>query len=196
MRPQAFSVGVLVAGVVSLLVLRLLFVGSPDAHRARVRAALWPPMVGAVVGVAADACMHVDGGVSLSFAGVELGGGAPELMAIGVLGSLAGTGGTALILPQVVALARSRLQDPSASCVAVAGNRLGVITWAVAALLALTACALADERETATACGLAAVCVAGGAGQCVRWWRLARASMSSAPPGAAPYRHLPVARRT
>lgn len=165
MRPQAFAVGVIVAGLVSLLVLRLVFVGSPDAHRARVRAVLWPPIVGAVVGIAADACMHLDGGVSLSFAGVELGGGEPELMAIAVLGAIAGTAGIALVLPQVVVLHRSRLLDPTASRIALAADRLGVVTWGVASLLAMVACAFADERETPTACILALACIAGGAGR-------------------------------
>lgn len=188
MRPQAFAVGVLVAVIVSLLLLRLLFVGSPDAHRARVRAALWPPLVGAVVGIAADGCMHLGGGVSVSFAGVALGGGAPELMAIAVLGALAGTAGTALLLPQVSVLHRSRLLDPTASRVALAADRLGVVAWGVASLLAMAACALADERETATACALALACVTGGAGQWLRWHRLTRASAPSAALVAAPYR--------
>jgi hypothetical protein len=105
-----------------------------------------------------------------------------------VLGAFAGTAGTALVLPQVVMLHRSRLEDPTAFRVARAGDRLGVVTWCVASLLAMVACALADERETATACALALACVAGGAGQWVRWWRVTSASASSAPVVAAPYR--------
>lgn len=187
MRPQAFTVGVVVALLASMLVLRFLFVGSPDWNRACVRTALWPPLVGAIVGIAADLCMRMDGGVSLSFGGMALGGGLPETIAVAILGAFAGIAGTALLLPQVVLLHRARWVDPTEEEVASAAERLGVLAWTAASSLTLFTLVIADERERTVTLALALGCILGGTGQCVRAC-LVRERPLAPPIVALPYR--------
>jgi hypothetical protein len=166
--------------------LRALFGRSPDTRVARVRALVLPPLVGSIVGVAADAAMHCGNhAMSLSLAGVDLGGGASELLVIWLFSGLAGLLGALLLVPQVLALERARLQTeigtPEAAAVA---ERLGVVAWAVALGLALLAWALAGPSEITVVSVLAAASVAGVMGQ---WVRASRAPACGAI-AAGPYR--------
>ncbi len=111
MLPASFAIGVELACAGSLVMLHVLFGRSPDTRVARVRALVLPPLVGLVVGGGADAAMHYGNhAMSLSLAGVELGGGASELLVIGLLSGSAGLLGALLLVPQILALERARLE--------------------------------------------------------------------------------------
>jgi hypothetical protein len=186
-RKVAFSVGVVVAALGSLAVLRVLFTRSKDSHGARTRAVLWPPLVGALVGAAADGCMHLDAvGVSLSIAGTDLGGGVSEMVAIALFSAIAGFIGTGLLLPQVVVLARAG-EAPEGAIARLAGlaERLAVFVWGVAFGLAALTCVLARPRELDAAVALLVAGVLGLGGQCVRAWQ---ARGSAGPLTLGPYR--------
>jgi len=105
-----------------------------------VRALVLPPLVGAIVGGGADVAMHCgDHAMSLSLAGVDLGGGAGELLVIGLASGSAGLLGALLLVPQVLAIERARLESEMATpeaATAAAADQLGVLAWGVA--LALT----------------------------------------------------------
>lgn len=186
MFPASFTLGVELACAGSLVMLRALFGRSPDTRVARVRALVLPPLVGSIVGVAADAAMHCGNhAMSLSLAGVDLGGGASELLVIWLLSGLAGLLGALLLVPQILALERARLQTESGTPeAAAAAERLGVVAWTVALGLALLAWALARPSEIDVVRVLVAASLAGVAGQ---WVRASQARSCTAT-AAGPYR--------
>ncbi len=186
MFPASFTIGVELACAGSLVMLRALFGRSPDTRVARVRALVLPPLVGSIVGVVADGAMHCGNhAMSLSLAGVDLGGGASELLVIWLLSGLAGLLGALLIVPQILALERARLETelgtPEA---AAAAERLGVVAWTLAFGLALLAWALARPSEIDVVRVLVAASAAGVAGQ---WVRASR-GRTSASIATGPYR--------
>ncbi len=171
--PASFAIGVELACAGSLVMLHVLFGRSPDTRVARVRALVLPPLVGLVVGGGADAAMHYGNhAMSLSLAGVELGGGASELLVIGLLSGSAGLLGALLLVPQVLALERARLETEMGTPeAAAAAERLGVVAWAVALGLAVLAWALARPSEIDVVRVLVAASATGVAGQ---WLRASR----------------------
>jgi hypothetical protein len=191
---DAFPAGVGVVGLASLVVMRLLFGRARDAHGARMHALFWPP----VLGGAAGAVVHVttcNPRVGLSIAGVWLGGGVPEIVAVASLSAFAGLLGAAVLVPQVLVIARARGEDCGGGEGGEAGHagarlarladRLARATWGLACVLAGAAYVVARPGEIATASALAAVTVAGLAAQIARAG-LGRAGPASVP--AAPYR--------
>lgn len=186
MLPASFVIGVEIACAGSLVMLHVLFGRSPDTRVARVRALVLPPLVGLVAGGGADAAMHYGNhAMSLSLAGVDLGGGASELLVIGVLSGGAGLLGALLLVPQVLALERARLETEMGTPeAAAAAERLGVIAWAAALGLALLAWVLARPSEIDVVRVLVAASATGVAGQ---WARASRAR-TCASVAAGPYR--------
>jgi len=184
---EAFPVGVALVVGASLVVMRLLFGRSTDAHLARVQGLLWPPVIGCTVGAAVHALMCLrQPYMQLSIAGVSLGGGAAEVVAVALFSGLAGLLGAALLLPQVVVVVRARAAARDAGMkLAQTAARLAVVMWGVALAVAVVACALAHEAELGTAATLAAAAALGLAGQGVCAWLAREPGLQPAP---APYR--------
>jgi hypothetical protein len=181
----AFPAGVGFVALASLLVMRLLFGRARDAHGARMAALFWPPVIGGVAG----AVVHVaacDPWVGLSIAGVWLGGGVPEVVAVASLSGLAGLLGAVLLLPQVVVIARARAdEDEAGARLGRLAERLARATWGAACVLAGAAYVVARSGEIVTTCVLGALGAMGLAAQVAKT-SLARAESVRLP--AAPYR--------
>ena len=163
---EAFPVAVALVVGASVIVMRLLFARSTDAHRARVQGLLWPPVIGCIAGALVHSTMCLDPPyMELSVAGVSLGGGGAEVVAVAILSGLAGLLG-ALLLPQVIVVVRARqaVQDGGAR-LAQTVARLAVAVWAVALGIAGLACALARETELWTSAVLGTAAALGLAGQ-------------------------------
>jgi hypothetical protein len=171
LRKEAFSVGLAVASLASLVAMRSLFTRTRDPHAARVRAFLWLPLAGAIVGWAADVSMRMDGcSVGLSIAGNgDLTGGGLETVVIATLSAFVGLLGTALVLPQIHALerARSATKEQGARLAALA-ERLALFTWSVALGIGVIANDLARPREIDATRALVIVGTLGIIGQCGR----------------------------
>lgn len=185
--PPAFPVGVALVAGASVVVMRLLFGGPADAHRARVQAFLWPPLVGALVGASIDCAMNLASPqLRFAFLGEPLGGGPMEAVAVGLLTGLAGLLGTALLLPQIAAIARARAAaDEDAARLTRIAERVTAATWAAALGIAAVSAIIAARDEVATATGLVIVAAIGFAAQVMKP-RLARESLARAV--ALPYR--------
>jgi hypothetical protein len=184
---EAFPVGVALVVGASLIVMRLLFGHSSDAHRARVQALLWPPVIGCIAGALVHSTMCLDRPyMEMSIAGVSLGGGGAELVAVTLLSGLAGLLGAALLLPQVIVVVRARaaMRDGGAQLAQTAA-RLAVAMWGIALGVAVVACALARESELGTSAALAAEAALGLAGQGVCAWLARQPVLQPAP---VPYR--------
>jgi hypothetical protein len=167
LSPVAVPSGVALTGVASLAVMRLLFTRSTDVHRSRVHAVLWPPLLGAIVGTAVDLGMRLGHPhMRIGFAGISLGGGVAEAVAVAVLSAIAGILGTAIVLPQVNTLARARASDArSGAHVAHAAGALALRAWASALAIGALACALAAPGEVAAPAVIAALGALGLASQ-------------------------------
>lgn len=144
----AVPVGVLLTGVAALGAMLALFTRLTDAHRARVQAVLGPPLVGALVG------MLIDGGIRaanptmrIGFAGIALGGGLAEFVAVAVLSAMVGLVGVAIVLPQVNALACTREGDAQGGPhSAHAAGSLALRAWVTALGIGLLGLMWGDSR--------------------------------------------------
>jgi hypothetical protein len=184
---EAFPAGVALVVGASLVVMRLLFGRSTDAHLARVQGLLWPPFIGCIVGASVHAGLCLGRPyMDLSIAGVHLGGGVAEVVAVAVLSGLAGLLGAALLLPQVMVVVRARAAARDAGVqLALTAARLAVAVWGIALGLSVLACGLARGTELGTSATLVAVAALGLSGQGLCAW-LARQPVLQ--PAAAPYR--------
>jgi hypothetical protein len=172
LSPEAFPVGVALVAGASLLLMRLLFVRSSDAHRARVHAFLWPPVIGALAGATVDRAMwlgHPE--MRLAFLGVPFGGDVMEVVAVAVLSGFAGLLGTALLLPQIVVITRAKAAtDDAGAHLSRLAVRLAQAAWAIAFAIAATSFVIARGTErSATSTHLVAAGI-GLFGQTVRVW--------------------------
>jgi hypothetical protein len=184
---DAFPAGVALVVGASLIVMRLLFGHSSDAHRARVQAFLWPPVIGCIAGALVHSTMCLDRPyMDLSIAGVSLGGGGAELVAVALLSGLAGLVGAALLLPQVIVVVRARaaMRDGGAQLAQTAA-RLTVAVWGIAFGISGVACGLAQETEFGTSATIMAVAALGLTGQGLRAWLGRQPVLQQAP---VPYR--------
>lgn len=172
LSPEAFPTGVALVAGASLLLMRLLFVRTSDAHRARVHAFLWPPVIGALVGATVDRGMCLGRPeMSLAFLGVPLGGDVMEVVAVAVLSGLAGLLGTALLLPQIVAIARAKwATGDDAARLSRLAVRLGQAAWAIAFVIAATSFLVARGPERIAASTLLLAAGIGLCGQTVKLW--------------------------
>jgi len=184
---EAFPLAVALVVGASLIVMRLLFGRSPNAHRAQLHGLLWPPVIGCIAGALVHSTMCLDRPyMEMSIAGVSLGGAGPEVVAVALLSGLAGLLGAALLLPQVIVVVRARaaMRDGGAQLAQTAA-RLAVAMWGIALGVTGVACALARETELGTSAALAAGAALGLAGQGVCAWLARQPVLQPAP---APYR--------
>jgi hypothetical protein len=187
MSPAAFPPGIALVAAASLVVMRLLFGRPIDAHRARVHAFLWPPVIGALVGPVVDRFMWLTvPDLELAFLGVRFHGDLAEIVAVAVLSAAAGLLGAALLVPQIIVITRARsAPDDAAARLTRLASRLALATWAIAFAIAAASDLLASRREQAAASVLVALAAIGLCGQALRWW------LSREPPmrlAAVPYR--------
>jgi hypothetical protein len=176
MRTAALSAEAVPAGVAlvagaSLLLMRLLFVRSTDAHRARVHAFVGPPMIGALVGATVDRGMCWERPqMGLAFLGMPLGGDVMEAVAVAVISGLAGLLGTALLLPQIVVIAHAKTaSDDAAASLTRLAVRLAAATWAIAFAVGVLTDLIARGSERITARTLLIAAAVGLCSQAVRW---------------------------